>query len=172
MQFTAKRRPVTPMDTVGSYGTTGQLLMSNGGNAPPAFAATPGTAGQVLTSNGPLTAPTYQALPEDRTVTPYSGTTTAGYVTVFDLTDNNGLDGNFVLKNLDAANSLSMQVSWTDFFGNTDAGVSVLIHGTYNGVDFQASSPNGLFAPFKEIKVQVQNGSGACAYQAYLMHDT
>lgn len=149
MQVLNRRRPVTPMDTVGSYGTTGQVLTSNGPNTPPSF--------QTSTST--------------KTLTNYTGTTTASAATVFDVTDSNGVGGATSVENT-GANGLQYTFTATDMYSASGSLVGTLTAGQKFSFDHQnGSGVTGVTAPFQEIKLQIQDQVGGThtTYSVYKM---
>lgn len=147
MQNTNRRRPVTPMDTVGGYGAIGQVLTSNGPNAPPSFQA-----GLV------------------KTLTNYTGTSTNATVSVFDVTDANGVGGCSCIKNTGGVNNISVKFTYIDMFGAVGStSLIVLTPGTYTAFDHQSSPSTPPAAPYQEVKLTVIDSVGGShsTYSAY-----
>jgi len=95
--------------------------------------------------------------------TEFTGTTTNAFVTVFDKVNSNGLHGTFSAKNT-GSNGMTLRVVLTDMYGNnvtsSTSNIATSVTTWLMDMDsntFVGSPVGGVFPPFKEIKLQIED---------------
>jgi hypothetical protein len=109
------------------------------------------------------------------TATEFTGTTGASFTTVFDQTNTNGLHGSFSIKN-SGANTLIWRVTVTDKYGTTVVGSNqTLGSGVKSGAVIESiggagsvAGVNNIFAPYSEVKLEVEQQTLSSTYDVWL----
>ncbi len=110
---------------------------------------------QAVLDQSPLPVPVPSAGNQLKT---YSGTTTATYVQIFDVTDSAGLHGTIVIKNTGGANSLQYRTTATDAFGSSGNAVSTIIANSNVVIDLDSFvGITGLLPPYTEFILEVDD---------------
>lgn len=90
-----------------------------------------------------------------------SGTTTSGFVTVFDITNSGGLIGLFSIKNTSGSNGLVVQITATSIFGGSASFSNNLVSNAVQSWNLLSQFPalGSTWPPFTEIKCEVKDFS-------------
>jgi hypothetical protein len=93
------------------------------------------------------------------TLTHDTGTTTAAFVQVFDVTNADGFHGSINVRNNGGLNGMQYKLTMTDMYNNVTSITTTLAIGIISAVDLDSVIGGNSFPPYKELKLEVKDST-------------